>query len=165
LEATMHAYCDADSALGSNARAKALKTLVAVDGSPASIRALKLAIRQMEFTECGSLVLVNVQNFGTLGLAEGAGIMPLAWIEQEEVQAATQALQDAIAACEQAGVAYAARLEQGPVAATIDRVAREENVNNIVMGTRGLSEVRGLILGSVTTQLLHLADAPVTLVR
>jgi nucleotide-binding universal stress UspA family protein len=33
------------------------------------------------------------------------------------------------------------------------------------MGTRGLGGVRGLLLGSVTTQLLHLADVPVTLVK
>jgi nucleotide-binding universal stress UspA family protein len=44
-------------------------------------------------------------------------------------------------------------------------VAREEDVAHIIMGTRGLGGVRGLLLGSVTTQLLHLADVPVTLVK
>ncbi|MBV8321628.1 MAG: universal stress protein, partial [Hyphomicrobiales bacterium] len=33
------------------------------------------------------------------------------------------------------------------------------------MGTRGLGGVRGLLLGSVATQLLHLVDVPVTLVK
>jgi nucleotide-binding universal stress UspA family protein len=141
------------------------KTLVAVDGSPASLRALKLAIDQLKPLPGASLVLVNVQNFETLGLAEGAGIMPFAWIEQEERQAAAQTLHDAVTACKQAGIAYSIRSEQGPVAATIDRVAREENVNSIFMGTRGLGEMRGLLVGSVTTQLLHLADVPVTLVK
>jgi nucleotide-binding universal stress UspA family protein len=142
-----------------------MKTLAAVDGSPASIRAVKFAIDQMKPILGGSLVLVNVQNFGTLGLAEGAGIMPLAWIEQEEMQAAAQALQDAAIACREASVDYVTRSEQGPIAATINRVAREENVAHIVMGTRGLGEVRGLLLGSVATQLLHLVDVPVTLVK
>jgi nucleotide-binding universal stress UspA family protein len=62
-------------------------------------------------------------------------------------------------------VTYGTRSERGPVAATIDRVAREEDVAHIIMGTRGLGGVRGLLLGSVTTQLLHLADVPVTLVK
>ena len=54
---------------------------------------------------------------------------------------------------------------RGAVAATIDRVAREEDVEHIIMGTRGLGGVRGLLLGSVATQLLHLTDVPVTLVK
>jgi nucleotide-binding universal stress UspA family protein len=91
--------------------------------------------------------------------------MPLAWIEEEELRAATRAFEDAADACREAGVDYVTRSEQGPVAATIDRVAREEDVDGIFMGTRGLGEVRGLLLGSVTTQLLHLADVPVTLVK
>jgi nucleotide-binding universal stress UspA family protein len=142
-----------------------MKTLAAVDGSPASIRAVKFAIDQMKPILGGSVVLVSVCNFGTLGLGEGVGIMPLAWIEQEELQAATRALQDAAIACHEAGVEYVTRSEFGPIAGTIDRVAREENVAHIVMGTRGLGEVRGLLLGSVATQLLHLVDVPVTLVK
>jgi nucleotide-binding universal stress UspA family protein len=62
-------------------------------------------------------------------------------------------------------VTYVTRSERGAVAATIDRVAREEHVTQIVMGTRGLGGVRGLLLSSVTTQLLHLVDMPVTLVK
>jgi nucleotide-binding universal stress UspA family protein len=33
------------------------------------------------------------------------------------------------------------------------------------MGTRGMGGVRGLILGSVATQVVHLASVPVTLVK
>ena len=33
------------------------------------------------------------------------------------------------------------------------------------MGTRGLGSIRGLLLGSVATQVLHLVDMPVTLVK
>jgi nucleotide-binding universal stress UspA family protein len=142
-----------------------MKVLVPVDGSPASIRAVKLAIDQVKTLPGASLVIVNVQNPATLSLADGVGIMPPEWIEQEEVRAATEALQDAVAACREAGVAYVTRSERGSIAATIDRVAREEHVEHIIMGTRGLGGVRGLLLGSVATQLLHLADAPVTLVK
>jgi nucleotide-binding universal stress UspA family protein len=44
-------------------------------------------------------------------------------------------------------------------------VAGEEHVAHIIMGTRGLGGVRALLLGSVATQLLHLVDMPVTLVK
>jgi len=142
-----------------------MKVLVPVDGSPASVRAVRLAIDQVKTLPGASLVIVNVQNPATLSLADGMGIMPPEWIEQEEVRAATEALQAAVAACREAGVAFVTRTERGGVAAAIDRVAREEHVEHIIMGTRGLGGVRGLLLGSVATQLLHLADVPVTLVK
>ena len=142
-----------------------MKFLVPVDGSPASSRAIKLAIDQVKALPGASLIIVNVQNLATLGLAEGAGIMPIAWIEQEEERVATEALQEAVTACREAGVTYATRSERGAVAATIDRVAREERAAQIIMGTRGLGGVRGLLLGSVAMQLLHVTDVPITLVK
>jgi nucleotide-binding universal stress UspA family protein len=143
---------------------RVMKILVPVDGSRASIRAVKLAIDQAKAVAGASIVVVNVQNLSTLGLAEGAGILPLPWIEKEEERASSEALQEAITACREAEVTYVTRSERGGIAETIDRAAREEQVTHI-MGTRGLGGVRGLLLGSVTTQLLHLAEVPVTLVK
>jgi nucleotide-binding universal stress UspA family protein len=145
--------------------AKFMKILVPVDGSPASIRAVKLAVDQVKALPEASLVLVNVQNFSGLALPEGAEIMPSAWIQQQEQRAADEALKDAVTTCREAGISYVTRTERGGVAATIDRVAREAHVQHIFMGTRGLGGVRGLLLGSVATQLLHLVDLPVTLVK
>ena len=142
-----------------------MKILVPVDGSIASIHALKLAIDQVKAIRGAGIVIVNVQNLSTLGFPEGMEIMSPAWIEQEEARAVTESLQAAVTTCREAGVAYITRSERGPVAATIHRVAHEEEVAQIIMGTRGLGEMRGLLLGSVTTQLLHLADVPVTLVK
>jgi nucleotide-binding universal stress UspA family protein len=142
-----------------------VKILVPVDGSPASIRAVRLAVDQVKALPDASLVLVNVQNFSGLSLPEGAEIMASAWIEQQEERAAGEALKDAIRICHERAISYVTRAERGGVAATIDRVARDEHVQHIVMGTRGLGGVRGLLLGSVTTQLLHLVDVPVTLVK
>lgn len=142
-----------------------MKILVPVDGSPASIHAITLAIDQMKTVVGASLVILNVQNQATLGVTGGLGIMPPTWLEQEEETAAMEAMREAVTTCREAGVTYVTRSERGAVAATIDRVAREENVAHIIMGTRGLGSVRGLLLGSVTTQLLHLADVPVTLVK
>ncbi|XOT98343.1 universal stress protein, partial [Alcaligenes pakistanensis] len=36
---------------------------------------------------------------------------------------------------------------------------------HIVMGTRGLSALPGLVLGSVTTKVLSLVNVPVTLIK
>jgi nucleotide-binding universal stress UspA family protein len=143
-----------------------MKILVPVDGSPASIRAVRLAIDHVKAQRAeASLILVNVQNFSTVGFPEGTEIMPAAWIAEKEESAAREALKEAVAVCREAGICYLTRAERGGVAATINRIAREESVQHIFMGTRGLGGVRGLLLGSVTTQLLHLVDIPTTLVK
>ncbi len=142
-----------------------MKILVPVDGSPASIRAVKLAVNHARANPEASLVLINVQNFSGLNLPEGTEIMPSAWVAQEEERAAGEALKEAVGTCREAGISYVTRTERGGVAETIDRVARDEHVQHIFMGTRGLGGVRGLLLGSVTTQVLHLVEVPVTLVK
>jgi nucleotide-binding universal stress UspA family protein len=142
-----------------------MKILVPVDGSPASIRAVRLAIEQVKVHAGASLIIVSVQNAGTLGLTGGSEIMPSAWIEQQEEKAATEVLQEAVTTCREAGVSYVTLSKLGAIASTIDHVAREERVAHIIMGTRGLGGVRGLLLGSVGTQLLHLTDVPVTFVK
>jgi nucleotide-binding universal stress UspA family protein len=35
----------------------------------------------------------------------------------------------------------------------------------VVMGTRGLGAVTGMLLGSVATKVIHLSDVPVLLVK
>jgi nucleotide-binding universal stress UspA family protein len=142
-----------------------MKILVPVDGSPASLRALKLAIEQVRSPAAGTVLLINVQNLATAGLTDGAGIMPPSWIEQEEARIGREIVKEPAAICEQAGVPHMVRMERGGIATTIDRVAREEHVDHIVMGTRGLGGVRGLLLGSVATQVLQLVDVPVTFVK
>ena len=52
----------------------------------ASLRALKLAIERVKRQSSGSFLIINVQNLATAGPADGAGIMPPSWIEQEETQ-------------------------------------------------------------------------------
>jgi nucleotide-binding universal stress UspA family protein len=142
-----------------------MKILVPVDGSPASIRAVRFAIAEARVHPGASLLIVNVQNLSMLGLADGAALMPPAWIAQEEERAAQEALREAASVCSQSGAPHSTRSERGAVSTAIDRVAREEGVARIVMGTRGFGGVRGLVLGSVATQVLHLTDVPVTLVK
>ena len=140
-----------------------MKFLVAVDGSPASLRAVKVAIEFTTVRQQASIILLNVQNLAMLG--PGTEIMTAAWIEEQEECAGEEALKEPVAACQAAGVRFTVRSERGSPAATIDQIAREENVDHIIMGTRGLGSIRGLLVGSVATKVLHLVDVPVTLVK
>jgi len=53
----------------------------------------------------------------------------------------------------------------GPPAAEICTYAKHHGFDLIVMGTRGQSEIRALLLGSVSEQVLRHAHCPVTVVR
>lgn len=140
-----------------------MKVLVAVDGSPASLRAVAFACELAKGRPQASVTLLTVQNATMLG--PDTGLMLTAWTEEEEERAGEEALEDAVAACQAAGVHFATRSERGAPASTIDEIARQEKADHIVMGTRGLGSVRGLLVGSVATEVLHLVDVPVTLVK
>ena len=142
-----------------------MKILVPVDGSRPSIHAVEFAIDQARANAGISLVLVNVHNVAALALAEAASVLPAGWLEQQRQQSSAEAMQEAVSNCSEAGVSFTTRSEGGAVAVTIDRIAREEGVAQIVMGTRGLGGVGGLFLGSVGMQLLHLSAIPVTFVK
>lgn len=47
----------------------------------------------------------------------------------------------------------------------ICKIAREENCDLIVMGSRGLSDLEGMVMGSVTHRVLARCDIPVLVVR
>ncbi len=53
----------------------------------------------------------------------------------------------------------------GDPAASILECAERERVDAIVMGTRGLSDLAGLLLGSVSHKVGHLADCTCITVR
>jgi len=64
---------------------------------------------------------------------------------------------------ELAGAHWEGRLEPGEPAEAICRVAREVNADTIVVGSHGYGAINAL-LGSVSHDLLRIADRPVTVV-
>ncbi len=64
-----------------------------------------------------------------------------------------------------AGVAFTVRLMEEPAGTMIPEVARDEKCDLIIMGSRGLSNLQGLIIGSVTHRVLHVAECAVMVVK
>ena len=60
-------------------------------------------------------------------------------------------------------IEYETELIGGPPAQAIDSVARVRDADEIIVGARGLGRVRAL-LGSVSHELLHIADRPVLVI-
>ena len=66
---------------------------------------------------------------------------------------------------EQSGVDYDIRILEGVPGSKIPDVARIEKIDLIVMGSRGMSDFTGLLLGSVAHQVLHRSDCPVFITK
>lgn len=52
-----------------------------------------------------------------------------------------------------------------PAGKAIVETAEIENIDLIIMGTKGKTDLEGLIMGSTTHRVLHLAPCPVLIVR
>lgn len=139
------------------------KALVPVDGSSNSERAVQHVIALAGTCPAMDVVLLNVQ-------PEIDDWQVRRFLKKEEVEAMEEskggdALQSARALLDATGIRYTPQVLIGPVAETIARTALEHNCDGIVMGTRGLGAVAGALLGSVASQVVHLSDVPVTLIK
>ncbi len=141
-----------------------LKVLIPVDGSKNSDRAVAYAIGFVANSKAPvELHVLNVQ----LPIVSGGVRM---FFKHEEIEAYHQdsgqeALRVARERLDQAGQGYVQHVHVGPIGETIAAYAKEQRCDHIVMGTRGLGAISGMVLGSVATKVLHLTDVPVTLVK
>jgi nucleotide-binding universal stress UspA family protein len=138
------------------------KILIPVDGSPASLRALDFAIEMVRQNPGTSLLLLNVQTISSSEASSAA--MGSDW-QDIASQASSRALEQAVKKCEDGSIRFSALVKTGLVAEAIAQVARDEGINHIVMGTRGLGSIQGLLLGSVAMKVVHLAEVPITLIK
>jgi nucleotide-binding universal stress UspA family protein len=140
---------------------------LAVDGSRPGLRAAAYLCRlHASLAKQGRAIqvhLVNVQPRITAGSSRG--VVSRAQIDVYLHRQSESAMRAVRRLFDRVGVAYQSYARTGAYPDTILRVAREQGCGRIVMGTRGLGPVRGLLLGSVTFAVVHRSTLPVTLVR
>ncbi|MEJ2156975.1 MAG: universal stress protein [Desulfobacteraceae bacterium] len=62
-------------------------------------------------------------------------------------------------------IAFERDLLEGPAAEAVMSVAETRKADLIILGTRGMGAVKGLVFGSVATKVSHHAPCPVLLIR
>jgi nucleotide-binding universal stress UspA family protein len=136
------------------------KTIVlALDGSDAAKRGIPIATELAKLGE-GRIVIAHVEErMATKGRAPQHA-------DEDQIQAELQALvkdleSDGIEASIELGDVMAGG---SGVAHAIADIAEKSKADLIVAGTRGHSLIEGLLVGSVTQRLLHLAKQPVLVV-
>jgi len=137
--------------------------LVPVDGSPSSLNAIKAALDWAKDRSDLALHIITVHPPILSGnVSRFVSPQVISDYYQEEGQKALDAVAPLL---EGSSIQKTQSVQVGPVAITIAEYAKTHKVDYIIMGTRGLSPVSGLLLGSVTTKVLSLVDIPVTLVK
>jgi nucleotide-binding universal stress UspA family protein len=136
-----------------------MKILVPVDGSAPANRAVTHAIRMAHGRPNAEIILVNVQDHETLDVSDISAVMTVEADRETAERQSKKALRRAVSLCRKAEVRFETRAEIGPIAETIDRVARDMGADQIVMGARGLGALSTLVLGSVATKVVRLMSA------
>jgi len=143
------------------------KMLVPVDGSVHSQKALELACDLASRSEA-DLSIVHVLEWapGQQTLAMGAASVSIP-PEPEAIEVAGRpVLDEATALAEKHGVRVAnADVLYGPPAKSILEAAKSGDIDTIVIGSRGLGDLAGLLLGSVSHKVSQLAPCTCIVVR
>lgn len=129
--------------------------VVGYDGSEAARKALDYAATRING---GKLFVVTA----VVPPPEWMGAPGWQQIIDEEHARGRQLLTEAVERLPE-GVDYVTELLEGPAADAIVDVAAARDADAIVVGSRGLGRVRA-VLGSVSHDVLHLADRPVVVV-
>lgn len=84
--------------------------------------------------------------------------------EEEIRRAQTEIIEPIVAKLRERGIQAEGIVRHGHAAETLARIAKENNVTNIMVGRRGSSRFKAQVFGSVASSLVQIADRPVTVV-
>lgn len=149
-----------------------MKFLVAIDGSSASHMALQTAINLAK-PAAASISVVTILEplrdyYPELILPTGDWVSwqahPNPELEKATLEKGRSLLQEAENTCKNSGVACETKLEFGSPRELICKLAGND-VDILVIGSRGLGSLERLMLGSVSDFIVHHAPCPVLVVR
>jgi len=151
------------------------KILVPLDGSEHSLKALDVAI-QIAKKFGGKITLIHV--FSVVGVpimmpepsVATPGVPVMTALEASKVveiaqKVASRILDDGEQRVKTGKVKVDTLLKEGHTVEEIIRVAKEGDFELIVMGARGISRIREMLLGSVSDGVMHHVACPVLVVK
>jgi nucleotide-binding universal stress UspA family protein len=112
-----------------------------------------------------SVVYVRASPSGSIGPAGQGQGMGGAAIAERLAEAEQDLLRRSSAPFAEAGLAVKARVESGSPASRLTRLAAEEGFDLVIVGSNGHTELKALLLGSVSDAVVHGSPCPVLVVR
>jgi nucleotide-binding universal stress UspA family protein len=134
--------------------------LVPLDGSEHSTRALKVAV-QMALKFDGKITLIHVYSIGVLEISP----TPVHEFIEAIRKVGAGILADGEKRVKAEGVQVETLLIEGHAVEQIVKACKEGRFDPIVMGARGLSRIKKMLLGSVSDGVVRHACCPVLVVK
>ena len=149
---------------------KNFSILAAIDGSDSSMKAVDYAIQLAKKQDNSRLTLLNILDMDTIKqLSSSIITAPTYGLEEYELhkKAVLEWLDAIKKKCENEGIQTEIKVIGGPspVSDSILIYAENENVDLIVVGTKGRTGFKKLLLGSVASKVVTYAHCPVLVVK
>lgn len=142
-----------------------MKILVCTDGSDHSKKALERAAMFAEGVNIDEVAVIHVDEgnldltaYGRDGKTRTVSVLDSKTVDRritEDAEKRETILQEALKVFEDKGIKARAILKQGHQSSTIMRVAAEEGFDVIIIGSRGLSGMKKMFLGSVSNAIVQ----------
>jgi nucleotide-binding universal stress UspA family protein len=139
------------------------RILVGVDGSSESRAAAAFAARLAKATGAG-LILAAIA-FESDPLVDREMKTRMRVFEEQEIIRMTTMIKGIADEMARPGMAIETLVETGGPAMALAEIASRRDVDMVVVGHRGRSAVKRLLLGSVADRLVQICTKPVTMVR
>ena len=140
-----------------------MKILVPVDGSKASLNAVKYAAKLSgNMRSADSVTLITVHD--DQGLRHAKQFVGKAEIADYLREVSEKELKSSLAVLKKAVVKYTTIIQTGHVAAAIASTANK-GYDMVIMGTKGRSALADLLIGSVAQRVIASCKKPVVLVK
>ena len=136
------------------------KILVPLDGSESSLHALEKAVEIAKKFE-GKITLINVYNVSSFKVTPSQVFNYVIEIRK----AGESILEEAKKIVKAEGIEVITIVEEGHIVEKIVNKAKEENFDLIVLGARGISKIKEILLGSVSQGVISHSPCPVLVVK
>ena len=141
------------------------RILVPVDGSPAAERALDLAI-ELAKSYTAKLIILHVvlQRLYPVTHTEAGMLTPAVFASEMQAEG-ENIIKKAERHITGRGVDFECKMVQGVPADEIIKSVKHEGADLVIIGSRGLNEVRAFLFGSVSDKVSHHAKCPTLIVK
>jgi len=137
------------------------KILIAIDGSKSSLKALDYVVKRKRQGEDIQAHIVNVQP----AIAPRGRLVTRSMIDDYQTQESEKVFGQSQVKAKKNYLEADAYSQFGDPTECIVEFARKTKCDEIVIGSRGLGGVKGLLLGSVASKVVQTSPVPVVVVK
>ncbi|MFD2698847.1 universal stress protein [Paenibacillus shunpengii] len=138
--------------------------LLAYDGSELANKAFERAVELAKLSENTQLHIVHVYDFPRVFIGEGLAPIPPS-VNSDVYELAEETVDELKKRLVNEQIGAKVELIQGSPVDVILEYVKQNDMDLIVIGSRGLSGIREFVLGSVSHRVVQEADVPVLVVK